>query len=138
LDLVQPSFPTEVRRITAKDEYIILDYIDYNARDNDRYTMYLGGPAGPWTYVVSDNGQTENCLVITDSFGMCYMPFLTTNYNEVHYYDARYYSYDAVGYTVAEMIEKHNIQDIYVIVADFHAFNSSFIITNANKHLYCN
>jgi hypothetical protein len=74
--------------------------------------------------------------VVTDSFGMCFLPFLTDNYKEVHYYDSRYYSYDAVGYTVAEMIEKHNIQDIYVIVADFHAFNSSFIITNANKHIY--
>ena len=136
LDLLKPKFETEVRRITAKDQYILLDFIDYNARDNDRYTMYLGGPAGPWTYVVSDNDETENCLVVTDSFGMCFMPFLTTNYKEVHYYDARYYSYDAVGYTVAEMIEKHNIQDIYVIVSDFHAFNSSFIITNANKHLY--
>lgn len=136
LDLVQPSFPTEVRRITAKDEYIILDYIDYNARDNDRYTMYLGGPGGPWTYTVTDNGETENCLVITDSFGMCFLPFLTANYKEVHYYDARYYNYDSVGYTVAEMIEKHNIQDIYVVVADFHSFDSSFLITNANKHLY--
>ncbi len=135
LDLLKPKFETEVRRITAKDQYILLDFIDYNARDNDRYTMYLGGPAGPWTYVVSDNKETENCLVITDSFGMCFMPFLTTNYNEVHYYDARYYDYNLVGYTVAEMIEKHNIQDIYVIVADFHAFNSSFLITNANKHL---
>lgn len=135
LDLLKPKFDTEVRRITAKDQYILLDFIDYNARDNDRYTMYLGGPAGPWTYVVSDNKETENCLVITDSFGMCFMPFLTTNYKEVHYYDARYYDYNLVGYTVAEMIEKHNIQDIYVIVADFHAFNSSFLITNANKHL---
>lgn len=136
LDLLKPKFTTEVRRVTAKDQYVLLDFINYNARDNDRYTMYLGGPAGPWTYIVSDNGETENCLVITDSFGMCYMPFLTTNYKEVHYYDARYYSYASVGYTVAEMIEKHNIQDIYVIVADFHAFNSSFVITNANKHLH--
>lgn len=136
LELLKPKFATEVRRITAKDQYVLLDFIDYNARDNDRYTMYLGGPAGPWTYVVSDNGETENCLVVTDSFGMCYLPFLTTNYKEVHYYDARYYDYNLVGYTVAEMIEKHNIQDIYVIVADFHSFNSSFLITNANKHLY--
>lgn len=136
LDLLTPKYITEVRRVTAKDEYVLIDFIDYNARDNDRYTMYLGGPAGPWTYLVSDNDETENCLVVTDSFGMCFLPFLTDNYKEVHYYDSRYYSYDAVGYTVAEMIEKHYIQDIYVIVADFHAFNSSFIITNANKHIY--
>ena len=135
LQLLKPKYPTEVRRITAKDEYKLIDFIDYNAKANDRYTMYLGGPAGPWTYIVTDNEQTENCLVITDSYGMCYMPFLTANYKEVHYYDARYYSYNKVGYTVAEMIEKHHIQDIYVVIADFHSFDSSFIITNANKHL---
>lgn len=136
LNLLTPKFATEVRRTTSKDNYKVIDFIDYNAKVNDRYTMYIGGPAGPWTNVVTDNGKTENCLLVTDSFGLCAIPFFATNYNEVHYYDARYYNADKVGYSVAEMIEKHNIKDIYVIIADFHTFDSSFIITKANKHLY--
>ena len=69
------------------------------------------------------------------SFGLTVIPYLTYNYNQVHYYDARYYDHSAVGYTVAEMVEKYNIHDIYFIIADFHTFDSGFLMTNANFHL---
>jgi 16S rRNA (cytosine967-C5)-methyltransferase len=78
----------------------------------------------------------ENCLVLTDSFGLSFVPFLTGNYKQVHYYDPRYYDEAAVGHTVAEMIEKYDIRDIYVVVGGLHCFESSFLITKANKQLY--
>jgi len=136
LDLLMPKSPLEWRRTTGKDTYKLIDFLDFNARKNDRYTVYLGGPAGPWTYAQMDNDATENCLILTDSFGLGYLPFLTANYNQVHYYDPRYFNQDTVGYTVAELIEKHNIQDIYVVIGDLHSFNSSFILTYANEQLY--
>lgn len=135
LERLMPDISVEYRKITAPDQYEVIPFLDYDAKQNDRYTVYLGGPGGPWRYVQCDNDETENCLVITDSFGLTVMPFLTHNYNQVHYYDARYYDRNTVGYTVAEMIEKYNIQDIYVIVADFHSFSSNFLIGNVNKHL---
>lgn len=136
LDLLMPNSNLEWRRTTAKDEYKLIDFLDFNARANDRYTVYLGGPAGPWTYAQMDNEEKENCLIITDSFGLGYLPFLTKNYNQVHYYDPRYYNRETVGYTVSEMIEKYEIQDIYVVIGDLHSFDSSFIISNANSQLY--
>ncbi len=135
LDLLMPLFPLEWRRMTAPDEYKLIDFLDFNAKKNDRYTVYLGGPAGPWTYAASDNGETENALVLTDSFGLGFVPFVTTNYAQVHYYDPRYYNENAVGYSVAEMIEKYEITDIYVVVGDLHSFNSDFIIKSANNQL---
>lgn len=136
LELLMPKSPLEWRRITAGDEYKLIDFLNMDAKANDRYTVYLGGPAGPWTYAEIDNSQTENCLVVTDSFGLSFIPFLTANYKQVHYYDPRYYDYAAVDYTVADMIEKYNIQDIYVVVGDLHCFDSSFLITKANKQLF--
>jgi len=138
LDLLLPKFDLEWRRITSGDSYKPIDFLDFNAKKNDRYTVYLGGPAGPWTYADSQNGQTENCLVLTDSFGLGFIPLVTTNYKQVHYYDPRYYDYYAVGATVAEMIEKHNIQDIYVVVGDLHSFESSFLLSQANEQLGAN
>ena len=135
LELLMPKMNMEYRQITRPDEYKVIDFLDMNANSNDRYAVYLGGPGGPWRYVQCDNNETENCLVVTDSFGLTVIPYLTYNYNQVHYYDARYYDYSAVGYTVAEMIEKYNIHDIYFIVADFHTFDSGFLMTNANFHL---
>lgn len=135
LERLMPTIDVEYRKITGPDTYEVIPFLDFNAKQNDRYTVYLGGPGGPWRYVQCDNDETENCLVITDSFGLTVMPFLTYNYNQVHYYDARYYNRNTVGYTVAEMMEKYNIHDIYVIVADFHSFSSNFLIGNVNKHL---
>lgn len=138
LDIVRPDFDLEWRRITAKDEYKEIDFINMNAKSNDRYTVYLGGPAGPWTYAECENGEEENCLVLTDSFGLGYIPFLTQNYKQVHYYDPRYYNYEEVGYDVAEMIEMYHIQDIYVIVGDLHSFDSGFLLSYAKEQLSVN
>ena len=135
LDLLMPKVPLQWRRVTAPDEYKLIDFLNFNAKKNDRYTVYLGGPAGPWTYAACDNGETENCLVITDSFGLGYIPFLTANYAQVHYYDPRYYEEKPVGYSVAEMIEMYDIQDIYVVVGDLHSFGSGFLTTSANSQL---
>ncbi len=135
LDLLMPRFPLEWRRVTGKDTYTLIDFLDFDAAENDRYTVYLGGPAGPWTYTESENGESENCLVLTDSFGLGFIPFVTTGYKQVHYYDPRYFDQETVGYTVAEMIEKYQIRDIYVVIGDLHSFDSGFIISTAQRQL---
>jgi len=135
LELLMPKTPLQWRRITTGDEYVVKDFLDFNAKESDRYTVYLGGPAGPWTYAECDNGETENCLVITDSYGLSYIPFLTANYRQVHYYDPRYFDKQAVGGSLADMIEKYEIQDIYVVIGDLHSFDSSFIISYINSQL---
>jgi len=138
LDILKPNNPLEWRRINGKDSYKLIDFLDFNAKSNDRYTVYLSGPAGPWTYAEVENEETENCLVLMDSFGLGYLPFLTANYKQVHYYDPRYFDASVVGYSVAEMIERYQIQDIYVVVGDLHSFDSSFILTNAKNQLFGN
>lgn len=135
LELVEPVYPSTVYRIVDKNTIKEISFLDYNAPASDRYTIFLGGPGGPWTYIESDNGETENCLVLMDSFGLSLIPFLTKNYKQVHYYDPRYYDYNKVGYTVAEMIEKYNIQDIYVICSSYHSFDTTFIVKDASFQL---
>lgn len=135
LELLMPKIGVEFRRITSPTSYDAMDFLNFNAASNDRYAVYLSGPGGPWRYVECDNEETENCLVVTDSFGLTVIPFLTNNYKQVHYYDTRYFNRNVVGHSVAEMIEEYNIQDIYMIVADFHSFNGSFVISSVNAQL---
>lgn len=135
LECLMPRIPVEYRQLTSPDTYKVIDFLNFNAARNDRYTVYLCGPGGPWRYVECDNDQEENCLVVTDSFGLTVIPFLTTNYKQIHYYDARYFDSYTAGGSVAELIEKYEIHDIYVIVADFHSFESSFIMGDVNAHL---
>lgn len=138
LERLMPKINVEYRKLTGPDDYEVMDFIELDAVANDRYTVYLGGPGGPWRYAECDNGETENCLVVTDSFGLTVIPFLTKNYKQVHYYDARYFNQYTVGGSVADMISKYNIHDIYVIVADFHSFDSGFLIHDANNQLGLN
>lgn len=135
LERLMPKTPVEYRKVTGPDTYEVMDFLDFNALKNDRYTVYLGGPGGPWRYVECDNDETENCLVVTDSFGLTMIPFLTQNYKQVHYYDARYFNKSVVGGSVAEMMEKYDIQDVYVVVANFHTFESGFLIQKVNNQL---
>lgn len=135
LELVSPRFPLEWRRITAPDEYRLIPFLDDNALPGDRYTVYLGGPAGPWTYAQCDNGMTDNCLVITDSYGLAFVPLVTQHYAQVHYYDPRYFNENTVGGTVAEMIEKYQIKDVYVVVGDLHSYNNEFLLYQLSGQL---
>lgn len=135
LDLIQPKFGLEWRRIDGVDTWHPIDFLDYSAPYNDRYTVYLGGPGGPWTYAVLDNNIKRNCLVICDSFGLAFVPMVTQNYGQVHYYDPRYYDYGTVGYTVKEMIEKYEISDVYVVIGDLHSYDNDFLLYQASSQL---
>ena len=135
LECLMPKNSVEYRKLTGPDTYEVIDFLDFDANPSDRYTVYLSGPGGPWRYAECDNGETENCLVLTDSFGLTVIPFLTQNYKQVHYYDPRYFDEETLGCTVAEMMEKYNIQDVYVVVGNVHCFDSGFLISNANSQL---
>ena len=82
-----------------------------------------------------DNGKEDNCLVITDSFGLAFVPMVTQNYKQVHYYDPRYFDKNTVGGSVADMIRKYNIKDVYVVVGDLHSYSSGFLINQLSKQL---
>jgi len=135
LTLVVPGFELEWRRIISPDEYKVIPFLNMDAKKNDRYTVYLGGPAGPWTYAQCSNDKEDNCLVITDSFGLAFVPMVTQNYAQVHYYDPRYFNKNTVGGSVADMIRKYNIKDVYVVVGDLHSYSSGFLITQLSDQL---
>jgi hypothetical protein len=127
LEILSPREPHEFLRVTAPGETRIIPLINENARANARYTVYLGGPAGPWSILRSDNGKTENCLVLTDSFGLAFVPLLAGQYREVHYYDPRYFNAASAGGSVRELMELYDIKDVFVVVGDLHSFSSDFI-----------
>jgi hypothetical protein len=129
LELLKPAFPHEFLRVTAPGETKEIPLLNEKARANDRYTVYLGGPAGPWSILQSENGMEENCLVLTDSFGLAFVPMLAGQYRQVHYYDPRYFKASVAGGSVSELIALYDIKDIFVIVGDLHSFNSDFIFT---------
>ena len=60
--------------------------------------------------------------MIMDSFGLAFVPMVSQNYAQVHYYDPRYFDKNKVGGSVADMIRKYDIKDVYVVVGDLHSY----------------
>lgn len=125
LELFTP--PNQVRMVRlTKDGETELPLLDMNANPRDRYSVYLGGSAGPWTILYSDAPTEDTCLVITDSYGLCFIPMLTGQYKQVHYYDARYYKQSNLGKSVSQMIAEYNIKDIYLVLGIGHTFEDTY------------
>lgn len=133
LDLLTPPNKVRMVRLTKEGETEI-PLLDMEANARDRYTVYLGGPGGPWTILYSDAPTEENCLVITDSYGLCFVPLLTGQYAQVHYYDARYYKQSELGKSVSEMIATYNIKDIYLVLGVAHTFEDTYF-SYCSRHL---
>ena len=132
LDILTTSHPVQVLRYTNKTTCSEIPLIKENASSRDRYTVYLGGSAGPWTEIVNSEGNGRTCLVITDSYGLCTLPMFAEVYSRVFYYDPRYYSVKQMGH-VSELIEENSVTDIFMIIGELHAFDDSFF-TFCNRH----
>lgn len=78
---------------------------------NSRYSAFLAADCAMAHVVNESIPDGPNCLVIKDSFGNCYVPFLTQNYHNVYAIDYRKYWHC----TMAEFVEKYDIDDVIIM-----------------------
>lgn len=78
---------------------------------NSRYSAFLAADCAMAHVVNESIPDAPNCLVIKDSFGNCYVPFLTQNYHNVYAIDYRKYW----RYTMADFVEKYDIDDVIIM-----------------------
>ena len=130
LDIVTPSHPVRVTRYADKSISREMPFIDWNADARDRYTVYLGGPSGRLNVIertdLPAGSQYRTCLLITDSFGLCAVPYLIEAYDRVLLYDPRYYEPFAMGH-ISEHVEGYGVEDIYFIADDGSFCGDTFI-----------
>lgn len=126
LEKLTPPFSVTVKRLLSEREEKTIPLIDEEAPLGDRYRVFLGGPAGPWT-VLTGNPEAEGvCLVISDSFGTLPTVLLTASYREVHYMDPRYFSDKALGRSLQQLIEDYGIEDVLLIHSETHSYETDF------------
>lgn len=93
---------------------------------HDKYAGFLWSNNGV-TVIKSDNnlnaqpGHTSRVLVLKDSYGNCFSPFLTYQYDEVYVVDPRYIA------KLSELTEKVSFDDILVLY-NFMSFASDIYI----------
>ena len=94
---------------------IVNDVSDY-----DNTTLYGAFAGGDQPYAYAHNKKLDDnsrCLVIKDSFGNAFIPWLIDHYEYVYWIDIRY-----THQTISKMVEKHHVQDV---VYCFSIFNGS-------------
>ena len=129
LDILTPLHPVRVRRYTTPDSFEEVPFIDPDATPRDRYTVYLGGPKGNWTVIertdLAADAEKKTCLVISDSYGLCTMPFFAQAYDRAILYDPRYYEKGNMG-SVADLIESWGVRDIYLVAGEGNIYGYPF------------
>ncbi len=100
-------------KITPKDGAtfqwdVVADATNY--APNMKYTAFIGADQ-PYSVIENlDKDDGETCLVIKDSFGNAFIPFLIPHYKTIHIVDPRYYDV-----TLSEFSNKKQIDDIIFI-----------------------
>ena len=78
--------------------------------EDSRYCAFLAADV-PLAHVVNESlPDAPNCVVLKDSFGNCYVPFLSQNYHNVYAIDYR----KNFPYTLSYFLEKFDIDDVIV------------------------
>lgn len=87
---------------------VISDVTDWNT--TAKYSTFIGGD-NPYTHIVNEDIiDGSSCIVIKESFGNAFVPFLTLNYAEIHVIDYRYWK----G-SVAEIAAEKGADDVIYI-----------------------
>ncbi len=76
-----------------------------------KYNTFIGGD-NPYTEITNHDIENDNsCVVIKESFGNAFVPFLIPHYKKVYVLDYRYYKES----NLQEFVKKNNCKDIIFI-----------------------
>lgn len=123
LHLLEPLSPTHSYILTHLTEAKEIDFM------NPKYTTYIAyinNTRLPWRRFTGGFGNERKALLISDSFGNVFLPYLLPYYGEVHMTDLRddYYDEDDAGGTFAELMAYHDVDDVYVVLSTANGINS--------------
>jgi len=123
IEALYPLAPVHGVVIREKDKERESVLMDYRSRN---YITYLAGTETPWRRYDTGYGTDRKCLVICDSFGNAFVPYLLPYYDEVHMTDLRngYFDEQDAGGTFAELVAYHEIDDIYIVLSTSNGINS--------------
>mgnify|MGYP000793563313 CR=1 FL=1 len=114
-DTVVTYTPTSTNdiRITGRDgnEFdwkIVMDVSDYNS--SGKYSAFIGGD-NPFSVIENPKRKDgSSCVVIKESYGNAFVPFLVDHYQTVYVVDYRYYEEN-----VLDFVTENKIQDVIFI-----------------------
>lgn len=102
-------------------------YAEY-AKDGNAYGVFLGGDY-PLLKIHSDVGNGRKILVIKDSYGNAFVPYLASHYDDVYVVDYRYFN----G-SLKALVEKEGIREL-LFAHNTYVLSSPYTANRANAFL---
>ena len=133
-ELLYPLEPAKnyiVKQIDHKKEIPFMNY-KFAATSS-----FLYGHVQPWKTIDTGFNTGRSALVIGDCFDLAFTPFLIPYYDHVHAVDIRYgmFEKEKLGTTVADMIKRNSIDDVYVIFSEANDVNSQTLMRYLGENL---
>ena len=76
-----------------------------------KYNTFIAGDT-PYTIIVNESAaEQRSCLVVKESFGNAFVPFLTADYSDVHVIDYRYWK----DGKIPDFVRDNSIDDVIFV-----------------------
>lgn len=118
-DIIEAFYPRKAHTMTVTNANGGTNV--YSSSIVESYSSYLSFIAGdnPYTVInVPDNSQDRNVLVLKDSYGDVFVPYLVEHYGNIIVADVRY-----IGFNLYEKLKDYGLTDI-IFVNNIQAANS--------------
>lgn len=94
---------------SVRDSQLLKDQSEEDI--TSKYLAFLGGDFDMVEIINHSLPDAGTCLIIKDSFGNCFAPFMTQNYHKVYVMDYRTYR----DLSVMEFVKEYEVDDIVII-----------------------
>lgn len=131
-ELLEPAESWLIKHLTEQEQTPAVIY-----GHERRYMAFLDGTRGPWRRFVTGYHTGRKALIITDSYGNTFSPYLFPYYDEVFMTDYRldYYIAAEAGGGARAYIEEYSIDDVYFVLATASGINSNYMLKYMMQHL---
>lgn len=102
-------------------------YRGITEEETNKYMCFLGGDH-PGMTIECDVPGGKTCLVLKESYGNAFIPFLTSHYSKIYVIDPREFNQDGKpSLDLRELTEKYPIDDLIVINYPFMINNKTYV-----------
>ncbi len=129
-----PLLPAHSYIMTDRDDAEEIDLMNY---ESGTYRVYMNNTRLPWRKVETGANTGRKCLILCDSFGNAFAPWMLPYYDEIHMADFRNgsYSVSKAGGYIGEMIRYHGIDDVYIVTSTANGLRKDNSIVYLREYL---
>ena len=129
-----PLLPARSLIVTNRTNETELPLMNYSV---PTYRTFMNNTRKPWRRIITGFNTGRRALVICDSFGNAFAPYLLPYYDEVHMADFRKGDFDKklAGGSMGELMQYFGIDDVYIVTSTANGLRKNNSLIYLRKYL---